>query len=68
MTTNTKIATNTANANATLDKYALAIAIMSNTPEICGAYYKDLPLALLEPHPTIQRKLVPDHYGSIAAD
>lgn len=68
MTTNTKIATNTTNANATLDKYALAIAIMSNTPEICGAYYKDLPLALLEPHPTIQRKLVPDHYGSIAAD
>ena len=39
MTTNTKIATNTTNANAALDKYALAIAIMSNTPEICGAYY-----------------------------
>lgn len=69
MTTNTNL-TITANelTTPTLDKCALALAIMSNTPEICGAYYKDLPLALLEPHPTIQRKLVPDHYGRIAAD
>lgn len=69
MTTNTNL-TITANelTAPTLDKCALALAIMSNTPEICGAYYKDLPLALLQPHPTIQRKLVPDHYGRIAAD
>lgn len=69
MTTNTNL-TIAANelTTPTLDKCALALAIMSNTPEICGAYYKDLPLALLEPHPTIQRKLVPDHYGRIAAE
>ena len=69
MTTNTNLAiANNELTTPTLDKCALALAIMSNTPEICGAYYKDLPLALLQPHPTIQRKLVPDHYGSIAAD
>lgn len=50
---------------AAIDNTTLADAIMANVPEVCGTYYKDLPLALLEVHPTIQRDLS-DHYLKIA--
>lgn len=70
MTVNTKIATNTMNTNlsTSFDKSVIAAAIMSNTPNVCGSYYKDLPLQLLEIHPDIQRILAPEHYGAIARD
>ncbi|MBO5969934.1 MAG: ParB N-terminal domain-containing protein [Clostridia bacterium] len=50
---------------AAIDNTTLADAIMANVPEVCGVYYKDLPLALLDVHPTIQRDLS-DHYLKIA--
>ena len=53
-------ATSTVISNA-----ALAEAIMANVPEVCGTYYKDLPVAMLEVHPTIQRDLS-EHYLKIA--
>lgn len=48
-----------------IDNKTLADAIMANVPMVCGTYYKDLPVSLLEIHPTIQRDLS-DHYLKIA--
>lgn len=51
----------------TMSNVSLANALMANVPEVCGIYYKDLPTAMLQVHPRIQRDLA-DHYRKIAEE